>query len=303
MRTGRYVVFASVLAALIAAVPAQGVPAPHVAGAQVALRSHGVYAGPIDGVRGPLTRRAVRTFQRRHGLRVDGVVGRRTRAELGRLGRPLFGRRLIRRGMVGWDVSVLQFMLSRRDAGILGIDGMFGSNTHVAVRRFQSSRGLTADGLVGPATRKALTGKGQSGKKPKASRSRGASRAEVQRMLGRWARRYGVSPRLVRAVAWMESGFRWNVRSSAGAWGVMQIIPATWRFVEDVLLGRDVPRTARGNIRVGILYLRYLQREFDGRRRMALAAYYQGPRAVRRHGLYPETRVYVRTVLALRQRF
>jgi Transglycosylase SLT domain/Putative peptidoglycan binding domain len=303
MRTGRYVAFASVLAALIAAAPAQGVPAPHVAGAQVALRSHGVYGGPIDGIRGPLTRRAVRTFQRRHGLRVDGVVGRRTRAELGRLGRPLFGRRLIRRGMVGWDVSVLQFMLSRRSAGIRGIDGMFGSSTHGAVRRFQSRRGLAVDGLVGPATRKALTGKGQSGKKPRVSRSRGASLAEVRRMLGHWARHYGLSPRLVRAVAWMESGFRWNVRSSAGAWGVMQIIPATWRFVEDVLLGRDVRRTARGNIRVGTLYLRYLLRDFDGRRRMALAAYYQGPRAVRRHGLYPETRVYVRTVLALRQRF
>jgi peptidoglycan hydrolase-like protein with peptidoglycan-binding domain len=303
MRTGRYVAFASALAALVAAAPAQGVPAPHVAGAQVALRSHGVYTGRIDGIRGPLTRRAVRTFQRRHGLRVDGVVGRRTRVELGRLGRPPFGRRVIRRGMVGWDVSVLQFMLSRRSAGIRGIDGVFGPNTQGSVQRFQSRRGLSVDGLVGPATRKALIGKSQSGKRPKASRSRGASPAEVRRMLGHWARRYGVSPRLVRAVAWMESGFRWNVRSSAGAWGVMQIIPATWRFVEDVLLGREVRRTARGNIRVGILYLRHLLREFDGRRRMAVAAYYQGPRAVRRHGLYPETRVYVRTVFALRHRF
>jgi soluble lytic murein transglycosylase-like protein len=122
-------------------------------------------------------------------------------------------------------------------------------------------------------------------------------------MLGRWARHYGVSPSLVRAVAWMESGFQWNVRSSAGAWGVMQVIRPTWRFVEDVLLGHDVRRTARGNIRVGILYLRYLLREFGGSKRLALAAYYQGPRAVRRHGLYPETRVYVRTVLVLRRRF
>ena len=122
-------------------------------------------------------------------------------------------------------------------------------------------------------------------------------------MLGRWARRYGVNPRLARAVAWMESGFQWNVRSSAGAWGVMQVMPATWRFVEDVLLGRDVRRTARGNVRVGIVYLRYLVREFDGSRRLALAAYYQGPASIRRHGLYPETRVYVRTVFRLRQRF
>jgi soluble lytic murein transglycosylase-like protein len=122
-------------------------------------------------------------------------------------------------------------------------------------------------------------------------------------MLGRWARYYGISPRLVRAVAWMESGFRWNVTSSAGAWGVMQVMPATWRFVEDVLMGQNMRHTARGNIRVGIVYLRHLLRLFGGNKRVALGAYYQGPRAVRRHGFYPETRVYVRTVLSLRRRF
>ena len=58
-----------------------------------------------------------------------------------------------------------------------------------------------------------------------------------------------------------------------------------------------------GGIRVGILYLRHVLREFNGNRRLALAAYYQGPAAVRRHGLYRETRVYVRVVLALQRRF
>ena len=302
MRTGRYVAFASVVVALAAAAPAHGVLDAGVAGAQVALRSHGLYRGPIDGVRGPQTNRAVRAFQRREGLRVDGVVGPRTRARMGRLGRPDFGRRVIRRGMVGWDVSVLQFKLSRRGAHVRGIDGIFGPNTLGAVRRFQSSRGLAADGLVGPATRRALRAKAPAQRSSKPHGPRGASPAKVERMLGRWARHYGVSPSLVHAVAWMESGFQWNVRSSAGAWGVMQVIRPTWRFVEDVLLGHDVRRTARGNIRVGILYLRYLLRNF-GSKRLALAAYYQGPRAVRRHGLYPETRVYVRTVLVLRKRF
>ncbi|MGH3013187.1 MAG: lytic transglycosylase domain-containing protein, partial [Gaiellaceae bacterium] len=90
---------------------------------------------------------------------------------------------------------------------------------------------------------------------------------------------------------------------SAGAWGVMQVMPGTWRYVEDVLMGRKVKRTARGNIRVGIVYLRALLREFGGNKRLALAGYYQGARAVRRHGLYDETKVYVRRVLALRRRF
>jgi hypothetical protein len=296
MRTGRYVAFASVLAALAVAGPASAVLTPYVAGTQVALRAHGLYRGAIDGIRGPQTNRAIRVFQRREGLAVDGVVGPRTRSKLGKLGRPLFGQRLIRRGMIGLDVSALQFMLRQRGVRIGGVDGVFGRNTLGAVQRFQSRRGLLVDGLVGPATRKALRGKAP-------ARARGASRAEVHKMLGRWARYYGVSPSLVRAVAWMESGFHWNVTSSAGAWGVMQVMPATWRFVEDVLVGRNIRHTARGNIRVGIVYLRYLLRLFGGNKRLALAGYYQGPRAVRRHGLYAETRVYVRTVLQLRRRF
>ena len=300
MRTGRYVAFASVLAALVAAAPAEAVPDPQLAGAQVALRAEGLYRGPIDGIRGPQTKRAVRAFQRREGIAVDGVVGPKTRSRFGRLGRPALGTRHIRRGMVGWDVSVLQFLLHRRGLRVGGIDGRYGRATQQAVRRFQSRAALAADGIVGPATTRALAG----GRKTKHRVTRpGASRAEVRAMLGYWARRYGVSPSLVRAVAWMESGFYWNVTSSTGAWGAMQVMPATWRFVEDVLTGRDYVRSARGGIRVGILYLRHVLREFNGNRRLALAAYYQGPAAVRRHGLYRETRVYVRVVLALQRRF
>lgn len=122
-------------------------------------------------------------------------------------------------------------------------------------------------------------------------------------MLGYWARYYGVSPSLVRALAWMESGFHWNAVSATGAWGVMQVMPATWRFVEDVLTGRQFARTATGNIRVGVVFLRHLLREFNWDKRLALAAYYQGLRSVRRHGLLRDTRVYVRTILQLQRRF
>ena len=140
---------------------------------------------------------------------------------------------MIKRGMIGWDVSVLQFKLARRGVRVGGIDGVFGRNTLGAVRAFQSRRGLIADGLVGPATRKALRGKAVRLAPVKPVRGPwGVERPRCSAMLGRWARYYGVSPRLVRAVAWMESGFHWNVTSSAGAWGVMQVMPATWRFVE-----------------------------------------------------------------------
>ena len=297
MRTARGVVFASLLAALAAATAMPADAGRQTPGLQVALKSRGLYAGPIDGIAGPMTRRAIRVFQKRNGLLVDGVPGPRTRAKLGRLGRPLFGTRLMRRGMVGWDVSVLQFLLARRGVATGGIDGVFGWNTKRAVRRFQARAGLHVDGIAGPVTRMALV-------RNVVQRARGygpsrAGPADVRWALGYWSRRYGVSTSLVRALAWMESGNQPNVVSVAGARGVMQVMPATHRFVERVLVGNRVPRSAGGNIRVGVLYLRHMLRIFNWNTRLALAAYYQGPRAVRRYGLFRESRVYVRTILAL----
>ena len=123
---------------------------------------------------------------------------------------------------------------------------------------------------------------------------------KVRALLDRWAVRYGVDKKLVRAVAWMESGFQTNLTSAAGAWGVMQVLPTTWSYVETVLVGDKVPRTASGNIRVGVLYLRQLLREFGGDQAKALAGWYQGPASVRRLGVLRETKVFVANVLALR---
>jgi peptidoglycan hydrolase-like protein with peptidoglycan-binding domain len=297
MRTARGVAFASLLAALCAATAMPADAGRQTPGLQVALKSRGLYHGAIDGIPGPLTRRAIRVFQKRNGLVVDGVPGPRTRAKLGRLGRPLFGTRPMRRGMVGWDVSVLQFLLARRGVATGGIDGIFGWGTRRAVRRFQARAGLHVDGIAGPVTRKALVRNVM--RRARGYRYSTATSADIRWALGYWSRRYGVSTSLVRALAWMESGNQPNVVSPVGARGVMQVMPATHRFVERVLVGNRIPRTAGGNIRVGVLYLRHMLRLFGWNKRLALAAYYQGPRAVRRFGLFRESRVYVRTILAL----
>src|SRR5688572_2569651 len=86
---------------------------PAVAGAQVALHARGLYAGPLDGLAGPATAKAVRTLQRAHGLAPTGKLDRRTVRALGRLGRPRYRSRVLRRGLVGLDVSALQFDLAR----------------------------------------------------------------------------------------------------------------------------------------------------------------------------------------------
>jgi peptidoglycan hydrolase-like protein with peptidoglycan-binding domain len=127
-----------------------------VAAVQVALRAAHLYGGTVDGVPGPLTRGAVRAFQARRGLTVDGIVGPQTRRALGRHGRPSIGSRTMKTGSSGWDVAAVQFLLARRGFSPGGIDGGFGPMTDSAVRRFQASRGLTVDGLAGPATIQAL---------------------------------------------------------------------------------------------------------------------------------------------------
>ena len=107
------------------------------------------------------------------------------------------------------------------------------------------------------------------------------------------ARRAGLDPRVVAAVAWSESGFAAGARSGAGATGLMQLMPAT-----AASLGVD-PTDPVQSLAGGARYLR-AQLDRFGRLDLALAAYNAGPGAVTRHGgipPYDETRTYVRRVL------
>jgi len=63
----------------------QGLRGEDVKELQSRLESLGYNVGPIDGIFGPLTERAVRKFQKDNGLVVDGIVGQETFAALERL--------------------------------------------------------------------------------------------------------------------------------------------------------------------------------------------------------------------------
>ena len=286
--------------ALALAPPAGARVDPQIAGLQVALRAYGVYTGAIDGIAGPLTRRGVIRFQHRAGLAADGKAGPATRRALGPLGRPLFGKRTLRHGVFGWDVSVLQFLLARRGE-LVPVDGYFDRRTERALRRFQRARRLAADGVAGPRTLAAFRRRAPQAVRPVLVNAVTTTPVDrVRALLDYWAGHYGIDRRLVRALAWMESGYQTNLTSSAGAWGVMQILPVTWDYAEAVLIGANVPRTASGNIRVGVAYLRQLLREFGGDERRALAAWYQGPASVRKRGILRESKAFVANVLALK---
>ena len=148
--------FAGALAAgLAAAAPVGASLNPQHAGLQVALRAQGLYLGPIDALVGPHTVAAVRAFQRTHGLPATGIADVRTRRALGPLGTPLFGSRTLRRGMFGWDVSVLQFLLNQHGLHV-PVNAYLDGPTLRGLRRYQRQLHIAADGVAGPATFTAL---------------------------------------------------------------------------------------------------------------------------------------------------
>ena len=146
----------AVLAALVFASPAFGSRDAGIAALQVALQSRGIYAGSIDGVKGPATTRAIKLFQRRSGLSADGVPGLSTRRALGAYGKHLLGSRPLTRGAAGWDVAALQFLLAWHGFPSATIDGGLGEHTARALRRFQRWAGITPDGVAGNSTYAAL---------------------------------------------------------------------------------------------------------------------------------------------------
>jgi LysM repeat protein len=127
------------------------------------------------------------------------------------------------------------------------------------------------------------------------------SRAEVARRIATEARRQGVSPSLAQAIGWQESGWYQPVVSSAGAIGVMQLLPSTGRWMEGYVGRRLKLRDTWDNVKAGVVLIHVLQRNTRNTRR-AIGAYYQGLGGVQRHGLYPETKRYVKNVRAIQKR-
>ncbi len=111
------------------------------------------YSGAVDGQYGPLTAAAVSRFEQQQGLSSDGAAGP---AVLGRIVSSVASHAPeLREGAQGAAVKDLQGLL-QADGVPVSVDGQFGSATTAAVEALQSTRGITADGIVGPETWQAL---------------------------------------------------------------------------------------------------------------------------------------------------
>jgi soluble lytic murein transglycosylase-like protein len=117
----------------------------------------------------------------------------------------------------------------------------------------------------------------------------------IEQKVRKAAEKYNLPPELINAVIRAESNFEVQAVSSAGAKGLMQLMPATAKE-----LGVKNPFDIEQNIDGGAKYLRKMLDRFGGSLRKALAAYNAGPGTVIKYGgrvPYPETRQYVQRVL------
>jgi LysM repeat protein len=128
--------------------------------------------------------------------------------------------------------------------------------------------------------------------------------AELDRMFNELATAEGVSPGLVKAIAWLESGWQQHVVSPADAVGFMQITPVTAQWLETAVFGEPLNEdvSTYDNVKMGARYLKILLTA-TGDEDKAIASYYQGYGTTLSGKIYEETKHYVALVRAVQSRY
>ena len=129
--------------------------------AQIQLKKLFLYQGEIDGVNGTYTKLAIREFQKRAGLKVDGVLGPNTKSAL-EIGDESYvdigGQETvdINEFEITDETKDLQERLKDLNIYTGDIDGVYGFQTLISLKEFQKKAGLKVDGVYGPKSKAAL---------------------------------------------------------------------------------------------------------------------------------------------------
>ncbi|MGI9050446.1 MAG: lytic transglycosylase domain-containing protein [Rubrobacteraceae bacterium] len=142
---------------------------------------------------------------------------------------------------------------------------------------------------------------------------RAAYPLRYEQVIRQSSKEYGLQPTFVAAVIRTESRFNPDARSSQGAYGLMQVLPRTARFISERSGIQGNYRDPQVNIRMGAWYLSYLQGRYSGDETLMLAAYNSGEGRVDgwlaegrnlRQGIpFKETHEYVKNVLAAQKTY
>ena len=129
---------------------------------QIVLKSYDYYEGKIDGKIGSVSKAALRSFQNKNGLVVDGILGPQTclrfldRANISRNATNINNDDTNKIMQYSEEVESQQIILKELGIYTGTVDGLNGPGTKRAIKDFQNRAGLVADGVVGTKTDKAL---------------------------------------------------------------------------------------------------------------------------------------------------
>lgn len=130
-----------------------------------------------------------------------------------------------------------------------------------------------------------------------------ADRRALVPVFERHAATYGIPADLLEAIAWRESNWTVDARSSKGAMGLCQLMPGTASWAAETLVGAPLdPYQPSDNVQMAAAYLAWLLDRYHGDVATSLAAYYQGHGSIV-DGWYDDTVAYVTSVFHLRPQF
>ena len=176
----------------------------------------------------------------------------------------------------------------------------------VSVEALKEANEISDVGLIRPGQKLQVPGAKLPPSEPQAQAVRHPPQdPELERTFEQAAAEFGLNPRMVKAVAWLESGWQQHAVSPAGAVGIMQLTPVTAQWLEQSVFGFQLNEDVSvvDNVKMGTRYLRLLLDATGGDEDKAIASYYQGYGATAAGKMYEETKQYVQIVRSVQTNY